>query len=299
MQFDAEMQAAKQTLEGAGHTVEKPNVVEGHVYTDNLDANAALKRGFIDEHFAKIDRSDAILVVNLPKKGIEGYIGGNTLMEMAYAYADGLDIFLLNEIPDISYRDEISGMHPVLLNGDLAAIDGYYESLPGAYIASESPVKHAAVSRAFRKVGRPVKLVSAPQSSGVNEQPKSLDETYEGAVNRHESLVRSIGDAAEGFLVTIESGIFTPRAEHNYFGTTTLIVEKNGERHVGIDVDVEFPASMTDRVPSEFKDLGELVKREFGATTSDPFPYFTNGKINRQKILENALYNVLIQFKDL
>jgi len=126
----------------------------------------------------------------------------------------------------------------------------------------------------------------------------SIDETYEGALNRHEQLVKKVGKAAGDYLVTIESGIFTPRSEHNFFGTTTLVVEKDGERHVGIDTDIEFPTHMTNRVPSEFKDLGELVKTEYGAATSDPFPYFTNGKLTRVKILENALYNVLIQFSE-
>lgn len=166
-----------------------------------------------------------------------------------------------------------------------------------AYISSESPVKHAAVKGAFARLGINIETVSVPMPSGVNEQPKSLDETYEGALNRHEKLVEEMGqNAAESYLITVESGIFTPRPEHNYFGTTTLVIEKNGERRVGIDVDLEFPRYMTDRVPSEYKDLGELVKVEFGAETKDPFPYFTGGKITREKVIENALYNVLVQF---
>jgi non-canonical (house-cleaning) NTP pyrophosphatase len=166
------------------------------------------------------------------------------------------------------------------------------------YISSESSIKHTAVEAAFAKLEMAVETVAVPVKSGVNEQPKSMDETYIGALNRHEQLVQKVSQDSDDYLITIESGIFTPRSEHNYFGTTTLVVEKDGERHVGIDVDLEFPRYMTDRVPSEFKDLGELVKKEYGATTSDPFPYFTDGKITRQYVLENALYNVLVQFND-
>lgn len=165
-----------------------------------------------------------------------------------------------------------------------------------AYISSESSIKHAAASAAFARLGEDVETIPVPMPSGVNEQPRSLDETYEGALNRHEELVKRLGQQVD-YLITIESGIFTPRPELNYFGTTTLIVEKDGERHVGIDVDLEFPKHMTDRVPGEYKDLGELVKKEFGASVSDPFPYFTGGRMTREKILENALYNVLIQFQ--
>jgi non-canonical (house-cleaning) NTP pyrophosphatase len=165
------------------------------------------------------------------------------------------------------------------------------------YISSKSPVKHGAAKGAFERLGIPVETIAVPTPSGVNEQPSSLDETYEGAMNRHEKLVEELGGKArDGYMITIESGIFTPRPEHNYFGTTTLVVEKNDERHVGIDVDLEFPRHMTDRIPHEYADLGELVKAEFGAEAKDPFPYFTGGKINRQDILENALFNVLVQF---
>ncbi len=296
MFHEPSMAAAAATLRELGYEVDKPNVVEGHVYADNLDANAELKRGFIDEHFRKIDTSDAILVINEAKNGIDNYIGGNTLIEIAYAYAHGLDIFLLNPVPEVSYADEIRGMNPVILDGDVAKVAAYFAGLPKAYISSESPVKHLAVSRAFRRAGVSVQTVAVPMPSGVNEQPRSIDETYEGAINRHTQLVETCNPTAEDYMVTIESGIFTPRSEHNYFGTTTLVAEKNGERHVGIDTDIEFPKHMTDRVPSEFKDLGELVKTEYGAATSDPFPYFTGGKLTRTKVLESALYNVLIQF---
>lgn len=55
---------------------------------------------------------------------------------------------------------------------------------------------------------------------------------------------------------------------------------------------------MTDRVPSEFKDLGELVQKQYGSLVKDPYPYFTNQKLTRAKILENALYNVIVQLQN-
>ena len=168
-----------------------------------------------------------------------------------------------------------------------------------AYVSSKSALKHEAVVGAFARVGIDIETIAVPMLSGVNEQPTSLDETYEGALHRHEQLVQELkGKESGSYLVTIESGLFTPRPEHSYFGTTTLFIEKDGERRVGIDVDLEFPRSMTDRVPSEFSDLGELVKAEFGSEAKDPFPYITGGKITRKDIIENALYNVLVQFED-
>lgn len=169
-----------------------------------------------------------------------------------------------------------------------------------AFVSSESPVKHAAVSAAFAKVGLPIETVAVPMSSSVSEQPMSIDETYEGAVNRHQKLVDAVGAKADGyFLITVESGIATLRPEHNYFGVDVVVVERNGEKRVGIDVDVEFPRSMTDRIPHDYADVGELVKAEYGAETKDPYPYFTNGKRTRRSFIEHALGNVLVQFDDL
>ncbi|MFQ5770208.1 MAG: hypothetical protein ACE5HX_06710, partial [bacterium] len=45
-----------------------------------------LKEWAMREHFEKIKKSDAILVVNPDKDGKKNYIGGNTLLEMGLAF---------------------------------------------------------------------------------------------------------------------------------------------------------------------------------------------------------------------
>lgn len=158
-------------------------------------------------------------------------------------------------------------------------------------------MKHTAVAGAFARVGIEVETVAMPTTSDVSEQPMSVDETYEGAMNRHGKLVEKLGQkAGNDFLVTIESGLYIPRPEHNYFGTTVLVVERGEEKRVGIDSDIEFPRDFTNRVPSDYPDMGTLVKAEYGATVKDPYPYISNGKLTRAKITEDALYNVLVQF---
>jgi len=79
-------------------------------------------RGNINEHLSKIRASDAILVVNLPKKGVDGYVGANTLMEAAFAYALGKHIFILYRPAEQACRPEVLGMNPNFLDGDLDGI---------------------------------------------------------------------------------------------------------------------------------------------------------------------------------
>ena len=78
--------------------------------------------GFRKWYYNSIVNSDAILVLNYDKDDIKNYIGGNTLMEMGFAHVHNKKIFLLNPVPEISYKDEILAMEPVILNGDLSKI---------------------------------------------------------------------------------------------------------------------------------------------------------------------------------
>ncbi len=80
------------------------------------------KEWAMKKHFDKVAWSDAILVLNYAKNNIEGYIGANTLMEMGLAFYLNKKIYLLNPIPETSYKEEILGVKPVLLGGDLTKI---------------------------------------------------------------------------------------------------------------------------------------------------------------------------------
>jgi non-canonical (house-cleaning) NTP pyrophosphatase len=296
MMHEPHMAEVADALRDKGYEVEKPNIVEGHVYTDNLDTNSDLKRGFIDEHFAKIDTSDAILVINDDKNGVENYVGGNTLIEIAYAYAQGLEVFLLNPVPDVSYADEVRGMHPIILDGNLEAIDNYMQSLPVLAVSSESPVKYTALSRGLRRAGIRTRVIGIKVASGVNEQPISIEESYEGAINRHANLKATMSLEGVSYLATIESGYHSVHKDHNAFGCSAIVIEKvNGEQKIGVDLDIEFPRSMTDKIPSQYPDIGVLVQQEYGSKLKDPYPYFTGGKLTRARVLENAVFNLAIQ----
>jgi len=81
------------------------------------------KEKAIRTHFNKVDWSDAILVLNHGKNNIDGYIGGNTFIEMGVAFHLNKKIFLLDKIPDVAYKEEILAMKPVVINNDLNKIN--------------------------------------------------------------------------------------------------------------------------------------------------------------------------------
>ena len=93
-----------------------------HVAKENEKWVWDRKAEAILRHFDKVAWSDAILVANYDKNNIKGYIGGNTLMEMGLALFLKKKIYLLNETPELPYKEEILGVKPIILNGNLNKI---------------------------------------------------------------------------------------------------------------------------------------------------------------------------------
>lgn len=77
----------------------------------------------IREHWSTIEDCDVTLILNYDKHGIEHYIGGNSFLEMGFAYIQKKPLYLLNPIPDMPYyKTEIIAMKPIILNRDLEKI---------------------------------------------------------------------------------------------------------------------------------------------------------------------------------
>lgn len=77
----------------------------------------------IREFWNKMQGSDAVLVANYTKNGVENYIGGNTFLEIGFAHVLNQKIFILNPLPSNPYYEtEIVAMKPVVINGDLSKV---------------------------------------------------------------------------------------------------------------------------------------------------------------------------------
>jgi len=83
-----------------------------------------IKTKLIEEHIKRIENSDAILVLNFDKDGIEGYIGGNTFLEAGIAYYLTKKIFIWKKpSKDLYYFEEIMALNPIIINEDLGKIE--------------------------------------------------------------------------------------------------------------------------------------------------------------------------------
>lgn len=70
-------------------------------------------------HFNTIVSADGIIVLNYSKDGVQGYIGPNTIMEMAIAWYHKKKIFILYDVLSLPGVKEIASMRPTILHGNV------------------------------------------------------------------------------------------------------------------------------------------------------------------------------------
>ena len=128
MSASKKMVQARDILEKAGHVVQLPKHAEEYASEERSaesqeeSAENKIADDLIRDYYNKIARADAILIVNENKNGIESYVGGNAFLEMGFAHVLNKNIYLLNDIPEVSYKAEIVAMQPITLNGNLDKI---------------------------------------------------------------------------------------------------------------------------------------------------------------------------------
>jgi len=112
-------------LEKEGNDVVFPDGCKEYALSGKIkkeDVAHKVENDLIRGYFKKIKDCDCVLVVNVDKDGISNYIGGNSFLEIGFAYVLRKKIFLLNPVPNARYKDEIFVMEPIIINGDLSKI---------------------------------------------------------------------------------------------------------------------------------------------------------------------------------
>lgn len=128
MRLSKEMVRLEKELLNLGHIVILPRFTreyaslrsEKEMHSES--ARNKIEHDLIREYFEEIKNNDTIVVVNKKRKNIEGYIGGNSFLEMGFAHVLHKPIYLTDQIPQMGYTDEIIAMQPIILNGNLSLI---------------------------------------------------------------------------------------------------------------------------------------------------------------------------------
>ncbi len=124
MTLAQKMLDAERELQNRGHQVILPEFTTEYAALENAEtrhkesARNKVKYDLIRQYYHQIAESDAVLVVNGERHRIPNYIGGNSFLEMGFAYVLRKGIYLLNPIPEMIYTDEIMTMQPIVINGN-------------------------------------------------------------------------------------------------------------------------------------------------------------------------------------
>ncbi len=128
MTFAKEIVQSKEYLEKKWHTVWFPP--NTYSCLDDMENSTTLefciKNNLLAKCFERIEKHDAILVLNYEKNWIKWYVWGASLMEIWIAYYLKKKIFILNQLPsenDLKYVWEIYQAKPIILSGNLDLIN--------------------------------------------------------------------------------------------------------------------------------------------------------------------------------
>ena len=110
----ARMEEIANELRQRGHRVTIPvDTSEGR-----LGGRTVAKRDFMKGMFEKIKQCDSILAVNdVPRGGVDGYIGPNTFLQLGMAFALEKPLFALKKWNErLPYKEELDAMGINLLD---------------------------------------------------------------------------------------------------------------------------------------------------------------------------------------
>ncbi len=123
-----EVLTIQKRLQEMGYKVEIPEGIKNEFIRGRTEVSSSekaadkIKYDLVRGYYEKIKNNDAVLVVNPEKRGIKGYIGANTLIEMAFAHVLNKKLYVLYPLPDMQYSAEILATQPIILNGELENI---------------------------------------------------------------------------------------------------------------------------------------------------------------------------------
>lgn len=147
-------------------------------------------------------------------------------------------------------------------------------------------------------------LSAVSVSSGVSDQPFSLDEILQGAKNRASKALESVPSAAYG--IGIESGLFALSATQTGFLEACLccIATQNGQICTGLSCGFEIPPFILSFITEQKMELGQACfhsgitsNQDLGAAEG-LIGLLTKGRVTRKKYTQQALVTALIQLEN-
>ncbi len=143
-------------------------------------------------------------------------------------------------------------------------------------------------------------VIGIEASSDVSDQPKSMDETIQGAMNRAKNCFSDCN-----YSVGLESGLMkVPNTKTGYMDVTCCVIFDGKEFHLGLSSAFEYPINVTKSVFDEGIDINQaffkngLTKNEKLGSAEGAIGYLTKGRIKRKDYTKQAIYMAMIHLEN-
>lgn len=168
-------------------------------------------------------------------------------------------------------------------------------------VGSKNKAKVSAVAEIIKEYPhlRDAMVIAIDARSGVGEQPKSLDETIRGAMNRARAAFKNCQ-----YSFGIESGLIAvPHTKHGYMDVCACMIYDGHEFHLGLSSAFEPPKAIVKKVIDEGMNLTEACCA--AGYAHDPtlrekegvIGILTKGKLNRKEYSKQAIRVALIHLE--
>lgn len=146
-------------------------------------------------------------------------------------------------------------------------------------------------------------IMAKEVASGVSEQPKSLEETIQGAMNRAKNAFEKVDECAYGF--GLESGIFpVPNTKTGWMDTTVCAIYDSHNFHLGLSSCFEYPRELTRLVNEQgitvsqaANEAGISDKLDLGAQEG-MIGILTRNRLTRKGYTKQAIITALIHLEN-
>lgn len=169
-------------------------------------------------------------------------------------------------------------------------------------VGTKNPVKISAVAEIIKDYEKykDAEIVSVEAESLISEQPLSIDETIQGAMNR----ARNCFSSCE-LSIGLESGLMkVPNTKTGFMDFTCCAIFDGKQFHLGLSSAFEFPVKVVEKIFNEkidsssaFHKLG-LSKNNYVGYAEGIIGVLTKGRLNRKQYTQQALRTAFIHLEN-
>lgn len=169
-------------------------------------------------------------------------------------------------------------------------------------VGSKNPQKIDAVREILKEYPllENAEVMGLEASSGVSEQPKSLNETIEGSINRARASFQDCD-----YSIGLESGLMkVPNTKTGFMDVTSCAIFDGKTMHLGLSSAFEYPIEVIKLVFNEGLDINKAFNKT-KLTTNPELGSFegavgmlTKGRLKRKEYTQQALRTALIHLEN-